>query len=97
MAKLSLVEDRGDKKGRGRGVFVHNLSDHEVDCASDVLGLISRAQVRVTVELAFTRYSFSSRPMYKNPFYYSQTPPLFGHFPPPPCIAHAITQYRVPL
>lgn len=44
--KLSLVEDRGEPKRRGRGVFVHNLSDHEVGCASDVLGLISHAQER---------------------------------------------------
>lgn len=44
--KLSLVEDRGEPKRRGRGVFVNNLSDHEVGCASDVLGLISRAQER---------------------------------------------------
>ena len=44
--KLSLVEDRGDQKRRGRGVFVNNLSEHEVSCASDVLDLISRAQER---------------------------------------------------
>jgi len=29
--------------------------------------------------LAFTRYSFSSRPLYKNQYYYSQIPPWFGH------------------
>jgi len=33
--------------------------------------------------LALTRYSFSSRPAYKNQYYYSQTPPLFGHPPAP--------------
>jgi len=39
--------------------------------------------------LAFTRYSFSSRPLYKNQYYYLQTPPLFGHLTPP-FIAHTI-------
>jgi len=29
--------------------------------------------------LAFTRYSFSSRPLYTKQYYYSRTPPLFGH------------------
>jgi len=32
--------------------------------------------------LAFTRYSLSSRPLYENQYYYSQTSPLFGHPPP---------------
>jgi len=36
------------------------------------------------VKLDFTRYSFSSRPLYKNQNYYSQTPPLCGHPPPSP-------------
>jgi len=29
--------------------------------------------------LAFTRYSFSSRPLYTNQYYHLQTAPLFGH------------------
>jgi len=33
---------------------------------------------------AFTRYSFSSRHVYKNQYYYSQTPPLFEHPTLPP-------------
>jgi len=32
--------------------------------------------------LAFTRYSFSLRHLYKNQYYYPQIPPLFGHPPP---------------
>ena len=27
--KLSLVEDKGDGKRRGKGVYAHNLSEHE--------------------------------------------------------------------
>ena len=44
--KLSLVEDKGDGKRRGKGVYAHNLSEHEVCSAADVLGLIARAQER---------------------------------------------------
>ena len=35
---------------------------------------------------ALIRYSFSSRPLYKNQYYYVQTPPLFGH--PTPLLHH---------
>ena len=45
--------------------------------------------------LTFTRYSFSSMPSYKNQYYYSQTPPSFGH-PTRPLHAHAIAHYSAP-
>jgi len=47
-------------------------------------------------ELAFTRYSFSLRPLYKNQYYYSQAPPLFGHNHSPPFTTHTIAQYSAP-
>ena len=43
----------------------------------------ARAIRRDCYSLAVTRYSFSSRPLYENQYYYSQTPPLFGHPTPP--------------
>jgi len=33
-------------------------------------------------QLAFTRYSFGSRPLYTNQYYHLQTAPLFGHTTP---------------
>jgi len=33
-------------------------------------------------EVGPTRYSFCSRPLYRNQYYDLQTPPLFGHSPP---------------
>lgn len=45
-ASLMLVEDIGTKKAPGKGVFVKNLSEHEVKSTSDVLQLIQLAQER---------------------------------------------------
>lgn len=44
--KLSVVEDRGDEKRRGRGVMVTGLSDEVVASTEDVLNLMARAQQR---------------------------------------------------
>ena len=46
--------------------------------------------------LAFTRYLFSSRPLYENQYYYSQTPPLFGHPTPPLHPPHYCTKQCSP-
>ncbi|KAL1499179.1 hypothetical protein AB1Y20_013689 [Prymnesium parvum] len=45
-ASLMLVEDIGTKKAPGKGVFVRNLSEHEVQSTADVLRLIQLAQER---------------------------------------------------
>jgi len=46
--------------------------------------------------LAFTSYSFSSRPLYENQYYYSQAPPLFGHPTPPLHPPHYCTKQCSP-
>lgn len=43
---LMLVEDIGTKKAPGKGVFVKNLSEHDVQSTADVLRLIQLAQER---------------------------------------------------
>ena len=44
--ELKMVEDVGSGKQKGKGMYVHNLSEHVVTTTSDVLGLIQRAQER---------------------------------------------------
>ena len=56
----------------------------------------SSPETSVPRDSAFTRDSFSSRPVYKNQYYYSQTPSLFGHPPPPLHHLHDCGIHRFP-
>ena len=78
----------GPAKGRPRRPLVTGA---QCSCMCDLFLLLPTGVqglsaawylIEYSYSSAFTRYSFCSRPVYKNQSYYSQTPPLFGHLPP---------------